>query len=88
MVVFLFLITGEGEAGAPKWGYAGYCDTNTLMVNSMFDHMSTVHEDVCGTSFLFLSRVSSLLQRCNCFQRSFKIFCHFNNFNLFTRPVQ
>ncbi|XP_004207961.1 sphingomyelin phosphodiesterase isoform X1 [Hydra vulgaris] len=37
---------GVNETSAPKWGYAGYCDSNVLMVNSMFEHMATVHKDV------------------------------------------
>ena len=37
---------GPNDTAAPKWGYPGNCDANTLMINNLFTHISESHKDV------------------------------------------
>ena len=45
---------GPNDTAAPKWGYHGDCDANTLLVNNMFEHISNQHQDVSTNSSNFI----------------------------------
>lgn len=42
---------GPNDTAAPKWGYPGNCDANTLMINNLFTHISQSHKDVSCNFF-------------------------------------
>lgn len=42
-----FIISAKGQIAAGKYGYPGFCDSNELMVHTMFQDMVDKHGDVC-----------------------------------------